>query len=153
MIRYALDCPQGHGFEGWFGSSSDFDTQSAAGLVSCPHCGSSKISKALMAPAVSTARRREARQEMVSAQVAAIPSAQIDPRKQELIAQMRAIREELLSTSENVGERFTEEARKIHYGESEARGIHGEASLHEAAELIDEGIMVLPVPQLPEDRS
>ncbi len=153
MIRYSLECPKEHGFEGWFGSSADFDKQGAAGLVVCPQCGSAQISKALMAPAVSTARKKEAMADAQTNPVVAFPQIEIDPRKQELIAQMRAIREELLSTSENVGDQFPEEARKIHYGESETRAIHGQASLSDAAELFDEGIMVLPVPELPEDRN
>lgn len=151
MIRYSLACDRGHGFEGWFSSSSDYDRQSVGGLVACPVCGSTTISKQLMTPSVATARKREAREDAVGTKE--IAHAGADPRKQEIIARMRALRQELLSGSDDVGRNFPEEARKIHYGESEARGIHGQASLAEAAELVEEGIAVLPLPELPEDRN
>jgi hypothetical protein len=154
MIRYALSCKSGHSFEGWFGSSVDYERQRGRNLVECPSCGSREVSKELMAPAVSTARKREARKEqkeLVPATVAApVP---LDDEKREMLRQLREMRDKILSDSENVGPRFSEEARKIHYGEAEQRGIHGQASLDEAAELIEEGISVLPIPDLPGDRN
>lgn len=154
MIRYQLQCENGHGFEGWFASSADHERQATSGLVTCPQCGIAKVSKALMAPSVSTSRKREARASLTGpARLAALPGDKLDPQKAKLVRQMRAIRDELLAGSDNVGNKFPEEARKIHYGESEPRGIVGQASLAEAAELIDEGIVIVPIPELPEERN
>jgi hypothetical protein len=153
MIRYALACNSGHGFEGWFASSADYDRQREGELVQCPTCGSSDISKELMAPAVSTARKREERSEKSTSMVSAAVPASLDGVTREKLRQLREMRDRILADSENVGPRFSEEARKIHYGEAEQRGIHGQASLEEAAELIEEGISVLPIPDLPGDRN
>jgi hypothetical protein len=156
MIRYALSCKSGHSFEGWFGSSADYERQRRRNLVECPSCGSREVSKELMAPAVSTARKREERQaqkEPVPATVAAALPAPFEAEKREMLRQLRDLRDKVLADSENVGPRFSEEARKIHYGEAEQRGIHGQASLEEAAELLEEGISVLPIPDLPGDRN
>ncbi len=150
MIKYSLRCAHGHAFEGWFGGSQDYADQSERGLPTCPVCGDATIEKALMAPAVSTSRRKAARAE---APPASTEVATIDPQRQEIITQMRALREKLLEGAENVGPRFGEEARKIHYGETDQRQIYGQASPKEAAELIEEGIGVLPLPVLPEDRN
>ncbi len=150
MIKYALHCAHGHAFEGWFGNSEDFSKQSDRGLLACPVCGDATVEKALMAPAVSTSRRKAVRTE---AAPASTEVATIDPQRQEIITQVRALRERLLEGAENVGPRFGEEARKIHYGETDQRQIYGQASPKEAAELIEEGIGVLPLPVLPEDRN
>jgi hypothetical protein len=167
MIRYALACDKGHEFEGWFGSSQEFDRQAQMHLVECPQCGSTAVSKMLMAPAVSTSRRKQAREAVaqsdpapaaseqmvsVSSMPDAAPGASSD-RRAGIVAELRALRQRMLEGSEDVGARFGEEARKIHYGESEARAIHGQASLAEARELHEEGIDFLPVPQLPDDRN
>lgn len=140
MIRYGLVCDQGHEFEGWFSESADFDRQSQSGFLSCPLCSSVKIAKTLMAPAVSTARQRDARQAVA-----------FDEAQREAFLKLKQAVAEIKAKSEDVGERFPEEARKIHYGETEARGIIGEASLQEVKELIDEGIDIAPLPNLPED--
>jgi hypothetical protein len=153
VIRYALICKTGHGFEGWFASSADYDRQREGKLVQCPACGSADISKELMAPAVATARKREERSEKATNMVAASVPATLDGVTREKLRQLREMRDRILADSENVGPRFGEEARKIHYGEAEQRGIHGQASLEEAAELIEEGISVLPIPDLPGDRN
>lgn len=140
MIRYTLICNNAHSFEGWFSSSSDFDQQVESGFLTCPVCNSASVSKALMAPSVSTARKQEQRQQVA-----------MDIARQEAIAKLREAVQTIRSSAEDVGERFPEEARKIHYGETEQRGIIGQASLNEVRELIDEGIEVAPLPVLPEN--
>ncbi|MCY1665817.1 DUF1178 family protein [Rhizobium sp. SL86] len=140
MIRYSLVCDNAHGFEGWFSGSADFDRQVQTGLLTCPICGSSSISKSLMAPSVSTARKKEARQQVV-----------LDTVRQEAMAKLKEAVATIKANAEDVGERFPEEARKIHYGEADARGIIGQASLTDVRELIDEGIDVAPLPVLPDD--
>jgi len=164
VIRYALACEHGHGFEGWFRNSEDFEAQAARSLVICPTCGSSKVSKALMAPAVAPSRTRDAEATRLQDTAerpagAETPAAArggfalADPGRQALIEQIRALRQKLRETADDVGAAFPEEARKIHYGEAKQRGIYGQASPEEAAALIDEGIAVLPLPVLPEDRN
>lgn len=140
MIRYSLVCDKAHEFEGWFSESADFDRQKASGFLTCPICSSPSISKSLMAPMVTTARAKEERQ--MVAHDAAQREAYI--KLKEAVAAVRA-------NSEDVGERFPEEARKIHYGEADARGIIGNASPDEARALIDEGIEIAPLPVLPDD--
>lgn len=140
MIRYSLICDKGHDFEGWFSESGDFDRQKASGYLSCPACGSLEVSKVLMAPSVSTARRKEAVHALAVTEVQKAAMATL----KEAVASIRA-------NSEDVGDRFPEEARKIHYGEAEARGIIGEASIAEVKALVDEGIEIAPLPVLPDD--
>lgn len=140
MIRYSLICDKGHDFEGWFSESGDFDRQKANGYLSCPACGSLEVSKVLMAPSVSTARQKEAVHALAVTEAQKTAMAKL----KEAITAIRA-------NSEDVGERFPEEARKIHYGEAEARGIIGEASLAEVKALVDEGIEIAPLPVLPDD--
>lgn len=150
MIRYALVCEAGHGFDGWFRSSDDFDTQSGRGLITCPHCAGSRVSKQIMAPGIARSDRAPAVQPapVASQEVALLDSEGSEIRKR--IAELRAF---LASHSENVGPRFADEARKIHYGETEERSIHGQASLDDARALIDEGIGVLPIPLEPDERN
>ncbi|SON57348.1 hypothetical protein HDIA_3807 [Hartmannibacter diazotrophicus] len=172
MIRYQLTCIEGHGFDGWFRSSADFDDQEARGLLACPMCGSSHVKKALMAPSVvaspETARRQEAESGQTSgseagpaaepaampvpAPTVALPSATTE-KMAEMISALREIRQKLVENSEDVGSRFPEEARRIHYGEAPQRGIHGAASPEDAKALADEGIDILALPMLPEDRN
>ncbi|MFZ1815191.1 MAG: DUF1178 family protein [Rhizobiaceae bacterium] len=161
MIRYSLACDGGHEFEGWFASSSDYDAQLGRSLVSCPVCGSQKVSKLLMAPAVSTSRRKSRIEASKADQLSAAPEstdavqgvAAMTPEQMELVSQLRELKNKLLSTAENVGEDFSEEARKIHYGEATRRSIYGKASLADAKELIEDGIVVVALPDLPEDRN
>lgn len=139
-----LRCAQGHGFEGWFGSEADFQDQLGRGLVECPLCGDAQVAKMPSAPrlnlgasppaAPASAPAPEPRQEVV-----ATPDASLQA------AWMKMVRHVLAST-EDVGDRFAEEARKIHYGESEERGIRGQASREETEALLEEGIGVLPLP-------
>ncbi len=160
MIKYALICDQEHEFESWFPNADAYDQQVKRGFVECPHCQSKKISKALMAPAVSTSRRKEAMRETVMPDVPAVPAvmpdapvALLDETQQQMRAMIRELHEKLTENSTDVGENFTDEARKIHSGEAPERSIHGRASLDEAKALIEEGIPVLPLPVPPDERN
>lgn len=141
MIRFSLVCDKDHEFDGWFRNNEDFDTQSRRGLVDCPVCGSSKIGKALMAPSVSTGRKK-AKMALAASQ-----------EQKKALAQLRELTEKLRENADYVGDRFAEEARKIHFGETEQRGIYGEATFEEAKGLIEDGVEFLPLPVLPEDRN
>jgi hypothetical protein len=141
MIRFSLVCDNGHEFEGWFRSNDDFDTQARRGLVECHACGSSKVSKALMAPAVSTGRKRE---KMALA---------AGEEQRRMLAQLKEMTDKLRSDADYVGDRFAEEARKIHFGEGEKRGIYGEATPEEARGLAEDGVEFMPLPVFPEDRN
>lgn len=128
-----LRCEHSHTFEGWFASAEDFESQCARGLVECPMCGSTAITKGLSAPRLNLGASREADVPK------ALPAADTPEARW-----MRAVREVMAST-EDVGERFTEEARRMHYGEAEERGIRGQASPEQAEALLDEGIVVVPL--------
>ncbi|BBE73838.1 DUF1178 family protein [Oharaeibacter diazotrophicus] len=158
MIRYALVCSAAHDFDGWFRSSEDFDAQKARGLVECPVCGSTAVEKALMAPAVrirdgASAPTLPAPVAAGAPPVPAVPAALPPPEAAEMIARLRELKAKLTAGSENVGERFAEEARRIHYGETEARAVHGQASPDEARALVEEGVPILPLPILPDERN
>ena len=160
MILYRLKCKKGHEFEAWFANSAAFDTQEKRGLLSCAHCGTSKVSKALMAPRIAkrgkakaAAKREKERTEETAVEAPAKPETQRVAAHRELAAAMRKLRAEVEAKSEYVGPRFSEEARKIHYEEVPARGIHGEATADEAKALKEEGIEFFPLPTLPEDRN
>ena len=160
MIRYALICQQGHEFESWFQDSAAYDKQAKRGLVSCPHCGSAKVEKAIMAPRLSatTKRRSKAIEAPETAPEAApapapAPVAMISPQEQEIRAKLKEFRDHLTKNADNVGAKFPEEARKMHYGEIEHRSIYGVASLEEAKELSEEGIEFHPLPSLPDERN
>lgn len=141
MIHYSLQCEQTHGFEGWFASSEDFDRQKAMGLVTCPYCDSKNVTKTLMAPNVATGRQKDKMQAVA-----------MDTMRREMITKIKDAVKEIRANAEDVGTRFPEEARKIHYGESEARGIVGQATPDEAQALTDEGIEVAALPVFPEDQ-
>jgi hypothetical protein len=145
MIHYDLICDRGHAFDGWFRDSSAFDEQRREGLIVCSTCGSAQVEKQLMAPGIPTKsnRKSESSRTMVAAGS--------DPRGQKLMQMMREMRKAVEANAEYVGDRFAEEARRIHYDEAEKRGIYGEATAKDASALIDEGIEVHPLPRLPED--
>lgn len=153
MIRYSLTCQDGHTFETWFRSSGDFDVLAAKHEVLCPVCGSAQVVKAPMAPAVATAEKREARADAIREMVpvANPQAAEAAAKRAELVAMMRRLREEVTQNADYVGDRFAEEARRIHFEEAEPRGIYGEATAGEVSELAEDGITVLPLPRLPED--
>ena len=138
MIRYALQCDDGHGFEAWFGTSADYDDQAGRGLVDCPVCGSRAVSKQIMAPAVTGTRK-----------VAGEP----DPAKlQGMMMQMaREVRSHVEQNFDYVGDAFAREARDIHEGRSEKREIYGEATPAEVRKLKEDGVPCAPLPPLPPD--
>ncbi|MBS0534526.1 MAG: DUF1178 family protein [Proteobacteria bacterium] len=152
MIKYALACDKGHTFESWFADSAAYDKQAKRGLVTCPQCGSAKVEKAIMAPRLSGTRKRGAVQEVATAPDKA-PVAVMSPVEQELRSKLKELREHIVKNADNVGEKFPEEARKIHYGETEHRSIYGVASIDDARELAEEGIDVHPIPVLPDERN
>lgn len=133
MIVYSLSCAAGHAFEGWFSSSTAYDEQFAGGKLVCPVCDSRKVSKAPMAPALSNAVGKQKSE----------PAAH-ELRKMRQF--MTGLRKQVMETAENVGRDFPEEARKIHYGETEERPIYGEATVKDAIELVEEGVNVAPLP-------
>ena len=158
MIRYALNCDQGHEFDSWFQSSSAYDKQIKRGLLACPHCGSAKVDKAIMAPRIVSKKGRDKAPAPVEASAeAAAPVTESTPlmmaQERELRAKIKELRDHIVKNADNVGERFPNEARKMHYGDIEHRPIYGEASPEEAKALIDEGVEVAPLPVLPEDRN
>jgi hypothetical protein len=144
MIRYDLICDKGHAFDGWFADSVAYDKQAKRKLVTCVHCGSTKVEKQLMAPGIPAKSNRKAE----SAPQMFTPG---DAKQRKMLQLMREIRKSVEENSEYVGKRFAEEARKIHYEEAEKRGIHGEATAEDAKALIEEGIEVHPLPTLPEE--
>ncbi len=148
MIKYALACEQAHEFESWFPSSEAFETQRKRGFVTCPYCGSARVEKQVMAPSV--ARKDKLPDAPVPGPQ---PVAVLSDREQEIRAALRALRDHVMKNAENVGKGFVEEARKMHYGEAEERSIYGEADLAEARALLEEGIDVLPLPVVPDDRN
>ncbi|WP_298281911.1 DUF1178 family protein [Novosphingobium sp.] len=162
MIVFDLQCePDGHRFEGWFGSSVDFEDQQARGLVSCPACGSASVGKAVMAPNVG----RKGNQLSVPATRADVATTPLSPKPManvpmppEAIAMFKAVaamQAEAIKSSTWVGESFAEDARAMHYGEKDVAAIHGRATIKEARELIEEGIPVAPllVPVVPPEEA
>jgi hypothetical protein len=136
MIRYALHCDREHEFEGWFGASADFDDQQARGLIACPVCGSQAVAKAIMAPAVVGAKRRS--HDPSPAQTQAM-----------VMEAMGRIRAHVEETFDDVGDAFATEARAIHEGRSEDRGIYGHATAEEVRDLGEDGVPIAPLPPEP----
>jgi hypothetical protein len=165
MIRYNLVCAKGHEFESWFANSAAYDKQARRGLLECPSCGSTKVEKALMTPRLARTRKSEvaipAPPEAVTAPEPAAPAApepaapvaMISPQERELRTKLKELRDHLVANSENVGQRFPEEARKMHYGEKKHRSIYGSASPDDAKALHEEGIEFAPLPVLPDERN
>ena len=152
MIRYNLVCDRRHEFESWFQNSAAYDKQAKRGLVSCPLCGSAKVEKAIMAPRL--ARKDKSTPIVAPVENAApAPVAMISPQEKEFRAKLKELRDHLTSNADNVGKKFPEEARKMHYGEIEHRSIYGEATPQDAKELHEEGIEFHPLPVLPEERN
>lgn len=138
MIVLDLCCDRDHHFEAWFASGEAFESQLAAGLVSCPHCGSQEVRRLPSAPYVQTSSH-------------SAPAASTAPSPQTIATRLIDALRSAAEKSEDVGERFAEEARRIHYGDSEERAIRGKADRKEVIELIEEGIPVLPVPPEKDD--
>jgi hypothetical protein len=162
MIRYALRCERDHQFESWFQDSAAYDQQVRRKLVSCPVCDSVRIEKAIMAPGIVSKKGRERAEPVEQAAAPAKPAPApvaheatplVMAQELELRAKLKELRDHIVKNADNVGDRFPNEARKMHYGEIEHRPIYGEASPEEAKSLIDEGVEVSPLPVLPEDRN
>jgi len=140
MIRYALACEFGHPFEGWFGTSADFDDQAARGLLACPVCDSQAVRKQIMAPAVAGTKARS---------LGEGPGG----RRAMMMEAMGQVRRHVEANFDYVGDRFAAEARSIHQGDAEERGIYGEASASEVKALIADGVQVAPLPPAPPKKS
>ena len=177
MIRYQLTCPKSHAFEGWFASSGAFDVQAKKKLVTCPSCGSTKVTKALMAPNVVTSEQKAAARKKRRAELrgqpsdqptapvagagqgfdpgpaGALPQIAPSPEQREAMRQLRKLRDAVLAKSDYVGPKFADEARRIQAGDTPNRGIHGEASLDDVKSLAEDGIEVYPLPVLPDDQN
>ena len=147
MISYNLVCSDGHEFEGWFKNSAAYDEQANAGALTCPICGDARVTKAIMAPAVKTSVTKAKGRAVVDVKTKPVPA----PDRQKVHQFVAGFRKFVEENAEYVGNRFPEEARKIHYGETEERHIYGESTLAEAKELIEEGIDVAPMPPDPND--
>jgi hypothetical protein len=164
MIRYTLNCEHGHDFESWFPNSAAYDKQVKRSLVTCPVCGSAKVEKAIMAPRLA---RADVAEPAVPAPTPPIPDAPsppaitpgktpvaiMSPHEREFRQKLKELRDHITKNANYVGSRFPDEARKIHYGETEHRSIYGEASPDEAKELLEEGIEFHPLPILPDDKN
>jgi len=143
MIRFTLRCDRDHEFEAWFRSSADYDKSKGTGTA-CPLCGSEKVEKAPMAPALGRSAKSDGGERLT---LAAAP----DPRQKAIRDALKEMRRQVTENADYVGDRFAEEARKMHYNESEPRAIYGEATGEDAKALAEEGIEFQPLPHLPED--
>ena len=160
MIRYTLRCERDHIFESWFQDSAAYDSQARRKLVSCPVCDSVKVEKAIMAPRIVGKKGRgpatpppEAAPAVAPDAAPSGPTSLMLAQEKELRTKLKELRDHIVKNADNVGERFANEARAMHYGDKEHRPIYGEASPEDAKSLIDEGIEVSPLPTLPEDRN
>ena len=157
MIHYNLRCAKGHAFESWFQSSSAYEAQEKRKLVSCPVCGSTRVERAIMAPQIVSKKGREQAASEPPPAITEVAAPSSTPllmaQEAELRAKLRELRDHIVKNADNVGERFPNEARKMHYGDIEHHPIYGEASPDEAKALIDEGVEVMPLPPLPDDRN
>ncbi|MBX9710921.1 MAG: DUF1178 family protein [Xanthobacteraceae bacterium] len=158
MIRYALRCECGHTFDSWFADSAAYDSQHARKLVTCPLCESANVEKAIMAPRLARKGKSKNHDGAETLPVTQAPTERtaplmMAPQERELVAKLRELREHVTKTAENVGQRFSNEARKMHYGDTEHRAIYGEATSDEARALLEEGIDVTPLPVLPDERN
>ncbi len=139
MIRYALVCEHDHPFEGWFSASSDFDEQQGKGMVECPYCASRAVRKAIMAPAVQGTK----------AQAHPDPTPEV---KSMMMQAMSEVRRHVEDNFDYVGDSFALEARAIHEGKSESRGIYGEASPVQVRDLVKDGVPIAPLPPKPPEK-
>jgi hypothetical protein len=158
MIVFDLECREGgHRFEGWFGSSADFADQQARGLLCCPECGSADVGKAVMAPSVGRKGNQiaEARPRTPARGGEAVSNAPMPPEAVQMMRQLARMQAEALKQSRWVGDSFAEDAKAMHYGERPHEAIHGEATLEQAKDLLEEGIAVapLPFPVVPPDKA
>jgi hypothetical protein len=154
VIHYNLVCDKRHDFESWFPSSAAYEKQEKRKLIACPVCGSTKVERAIMAPNVARKDKSTSMPAPVEqAAEAPQPVAMVSPEEKEFRAKLKELRDHLTANSDNVGNKFPEEARKMHYGETEHRSIYGEATAEDAKALHEEGIEFHPLPVLPDDRN
>jgi len=155
VILYNLVCDKRHEFESWFPSSAAYEKQEKRKLIACPVCGSAKVERAIMAPNVARKDKSTSLPAPVeqAADAPGTPVAMVSPQEREFRAKLKELRDHLTANSDNVGTKFPEEARKMHYGETEHRSIYGEASAEDAKALHEEGIEFHPLPVLPDDRN
>jgi hypothetical protein len=154
MIKFTLVCSNGHEFQSWFKSGEAFDAQAKAGLVACPLCQTVEVAKAIMAPAIAGRRGAGGEEQGPPAEdQSQAKGALLDRRDNEARAMISAFRDRVFALAEDVGTRFAEEARKIHNGLVPQRAIHGQATFDDARALVEEGVAVLPVPPLPDERN
>ncbi len=154
MIRYSLVCENGHEFDSWFPDSGAYDEQARRGLVECPVCHSPQVRKSIMAPRLARGGSVESEPAAASTdELQASPPVVMDARLAALRAVIREMRATIDSQTTDVGSAFPDEARKMHNGEIENRPIRGEASPREARDLIEDGVPILPIPMLPDDRN
>ncbi|MBI4275993.1 MAG: DUF1178 family protein [Rhizobiales bacterium] len=156
MIRYALVCDHKHQFEVWFANSADHDNQAARGLVTCPECGSIKVEKAIMRPAIGNAGKSKSKPLPAAETPAPAETNQVammSPQEREFRKKLKDLRDHVTKNADYVGKTFPEEARKMHYGEIEHRSIYGEASPDDAKKMYEEGIEFHPLPVLPDDKN
>jgi hypothetical protein len=154
MIKYALICDKAHEFESWFASSEAFDQQVKRGLVTCPFCDSAKVAKAIMAPRVMRTDNvsRHAVPVLDEPAASAKSVALLDDKAQALRSMMRELRQKIVESTDDVGKDFADEARKMHQGETPQRSIRGETTLDEARALLEDGIDILPIPGVADER-
>lgn len=157
MIRYTLQCVQGHQFESWFPSSESYEKQRSLSFISCPDCGSTMVDKAIMAPSVARTDRGAARSapetEAPAAPSPPAPVAMMTEGEQQFRRMLRELKEHVARTADYVGDEFADLARKMHEGEVEHRSIYGEATPEEVKALREDEVEVYPLPVLPEDRN
>ena len=153
MIRYTLICDSAHEFESWFSSSASFEDQAKRGFVTCPVCNSARVERAIMAPRVARTdlgpRAAEPAQEAPAPASAPVPVALMSEKEKAFREMLTALHQHVRENAEHVGQRFADEALKIHHGETEARPIYGEATADDARMLHEEGVDFLPLPRLP----
>ncbi len=140
-MHYSLVCDNDHKFDAWFRNAEAYDEQSSRGIVTCPICNSPKVGKGLMAPVVSRAKS-----EKMSVSIG-------HPQQHQLREALRALRNKVTTEADYVGDKFADEARKIHFGEIDPRGIYGEATREEVASLIEDGVDFMPLPSIPEEHN
>lgn len=153
MIHYSLLCENRHAFDAWFKSAAAYDEQVRMGIVSCPICSTRKVEKSIMAPAVSRIGEdaRASAGDRVPAEKMSFSAGH--PQQAQLRAALRQLRDKVTAEADYVGDQFATEARKIHFHETEPRGIYGEATKDEVAGMVEDGVDFMPLPQLPEDHN
>lgn len=152
MIHYSLLCENRHAFDAWFKSAAAYDEQVRQGIVTCPICSTRKVEKSIMAPAVSRSGG-EARALPEGSDSEKMSFSAGHPQQAQLRAALRQLRDKVTAEADYVGDRFATEARKIHFHEVEPRGIYGEATRDEVADMVEDGVDFMPLPQIPEDHN